>query len=150
MSDIPYAEVTDLATWSGDTIADDDARAVAVLKAASVLVRTYVGSDVTTAWEEVPDDVATVTVQVAARVWTNPNGAIAQTTGPFSVRYPEDGDAGLSLTQAERDLLSSYRTKPSGLWSLGVTRDDVYLDEYIDVVDQPNEPMPFLPGDRNP
>lgn len=147
MSEIPYADISDLATWTGETIADDDARATAVLRAASVLVRTFVGSDVTEAWTEVPDDVATVVVQVAARVWANPNGAVSQTTGPFTIRYGEEADAGLVLTGAERDLLSPYRAKVSGLWTLGITRDDEYLDQYLEVVGQPNEPMPFLPAD---
>lgn len=149
MSDIPYAEVSDLATWTGEAIADDDARATAVLRAASVLIRNFIGSDVAETWTDIPDDVSTVAVQVAARVWANPNCAVSQTTGPFTIRYGDEADAGLSLTASERDLLSPYRTKVTGLWTLGVTRDDEYLDQYLEVVGQPNEPMPFLPADGN-
>lgn len=148
MSAIPYAEVNDLAAWTGATIADDDARATAVLKAASVLVRTYVGSDVAEEWGTVPDDVATVVVQVAARVWFNPQGVIADAIDDYSRRWEESPEAGVYLSPSERDMLSPYRTSaPKGVWTLGTTRDDLYTDEYLDVVGQPNEPMPFLPGD---
>ena len=148
MSSVPYAEPADLAAWTGATIAEDDARALAVLKAASVLVRTYVGADAAEAWIEVPDDVETVVVQVASRVWFNPQGVIADTIDDYSRRWEDAPEAGVYLSKSEQDMLSPYRTSaPKGVWTLGTTRDDLYTDQYIDVIGQPNEPMPFLPGD---
>lgn len=150
MSDAPFAEVDDLAAWVGATIDGED-RAEALLMAASALVRAEVGATVTDAWETVPSEVEAVVVQVAARVWFNPQGAFAQTTGPFTVTWGSLSESGVYLTKAERDILSRFRTSgPRGLWTLGTTRADLYVDQYIDVVGQPNEPMPFLPPDVNP
>lgn len=145
--ELPFAAASDLADWLGVTIADDDARAAAVLMAASALVQAEVGTSVVEGWDEVPDVVASVTVQVAGRVWVNPNGVVSDTKGPFTVRYADDA-RGLHLTETERDILSIYRTNgPKGLFTIGITRDELLLDQYVDVVGQPGEPIPFLPPD---
>lgn len=124
------ANVNDLAAWVGQDITDD-ARALAVLSAASALVRgetgqTWVNDSGSLA--DVPEDVAAIVVQVAGRVWANPSGAIQWTRGPFSERYSDDAALGLFLTDAERAILSRYRVSgtPHGLGVLSTTRGDDY------------------------
>lgn len=114
----PLAEVSDLADWVGRTISDDDPRAGAVLSAASALVRSFVGLtwvDDTESLTEVPDSVAAIVVQVAARVWHNPSGAVSWTKGPFSERYSEGSvSSGLYLTDSEKEALSAFQVGNSG------------------------------------
>jgi hypothetical protein len=150
MATAPFATPVDLAAWVGQSIASNDARALAVLAAASSVITAEVGSDVVEEWETVPDDVAAVTVQVAARVWFNPQGLVADAIDDYSRRWENGGESGVYLTAGERDLLSKYRTSgPKGLWTLGTTRGDEYADQYLDVTNPDgstqDEPMPFLP-----
>lgn len=152
MASLPFADTDQLASWVGEEISSssDVARAEAMLTAASVLVRAEVGAAVADAWDLVPEDVEIIVVQAAARVWFNPQGLIGDSIDDYSRRWESDGtQVGAYLTQAEKDILSAYRTKPKGLWTLGVTRDDPYDDQYLDVVNASDghsqEPMPFLP-----
>lgn len=151
MAEAPFAEVDALAAWVGESIAGADTRALAILSAASALIIAEVGSDVAEAWDTVSAEVAAVTVQVAARVWFNPQGLVADAIDDYSRRWDQGGESGVYLTQGERDLLSKYRTSgPRGLWTLGTTRGDDYADQYLDVVNAATpgtleEPMPFLP-----
>jgi hypothetical protein len=113
--------VSALSAWVGETIANDDARAAAVLSAASGLVRGYAGQ----AWaDSVPDDVAAIVVQVAARVWRNPSGAVSRTAGPFSESYASDAVLGLFLTESEQSVLNRFRVVASGLGTVSTTRED--------------------------
>jgi hypothetical protein len=146
----PFAYVDQLAAWVGESIPEDDARAAAVLTAASLLVKSEVGAAVVDEWVEVPEEVTMVTIQVAARVWFNPQGLVSDSIDDYSRRWENGTESGVYLTPAERDVLSRYRAKPKGLWTLGTTRGDDYADQYLDVVnaDDPTrlqEPIPFLP-----
>lgn len=114
--------IADLAAWVGQDIAPDDLRAGAVLSAASSLVSGYAGKDWSTV--EAPADVAAIVVQVAARVWSNPTGAVAWTKGPFSERYSDSAALGLYLTESEQSALNRFRTSASGLGTLSVTRGE--------------------------
>lgn len=105
------ATVAQLAAWVGETIDSADLRALALLDAASTLVR----SEASQVWadpETAPADVVMVVVQVAARVWRNPSGAIQDTTGPFTVRWSERMGDGMYLTETERDILFRYNQRP--------------------------------------
>lgn len=126
----------DLAAWTGETIESPDgsARASAVLSAATALVRSYAGL----AWDDdsVPDVVHAVVVQVAARVWMNPNGLVQESVDDYSRRFTDDASAGLFLTDAERTILNLYRTTTSGLWVQPITTgaletplDDLFLQD---------------------
>lgn len=122
----PLATVQDLSDWLDQPIDPANSRAVAVLSAASSLVRSYTRQDWVDeagALVEVPDDVVTVVLQVAERKWRNPTGAIQETTGPFSVRYSERTGEGLFLTETEQKMLDRY--KCDALWSLSTTRCEV-------------------------
>ena len=150
MASTPFANVAALAAWVGQSIAANDARANAVLTAASVLVRSHVGASTADAWQTVPADVQQVVVQVAARVWFNPQGLVADAVDDYSRRWESGAESGVYLTAAERDMLSPYTTSHKGLWSLGTTRGDDYADQYLDVLNPDGstqtEPMPFLPA----
>lgn len=150
MASLPFATPDALAAWVGQSIDSADPRALAVLSAASVLIQSEVGASVVEAWEDIPADVSLVTVQVASRVWFNPQGLVADSIDDYSRRWENAQESGVYLTAAERDLLSRYRTTgPKGLWTLGTTRGDDYVDQYLDVVNADgsahNEQMPFLP-----
>lgn len=114
--------IEDLAAWIGEPIPSGDERAEAVLSAATGLVSGYAGKDWTTV--DAPADVVAIAVQVAARVWRNPSGAIQWTKGPFSERYGDDAAFGLFLTDEEKATLNRYRTSASGLGTISTTRED--------------------------
>lgn len=145
--------VDDLATWLGVTITDED-RAEAIIAAAYTLVRSKTGR----AWvdvdgeqlEDVSDDdfdaVTTVIMQVAARVWLNPQGVTQQSTGPFSKSVAAWAALGLSLTESELDMLPVASGSRPALWTLGTTREDPASDLpdiYLEVVD--SEDIPHVP-----
>lgn len=123
----PLATVQDLADWVGEAIEAEDPQALAYLRAASAVVRSYTGRD----WvgedgqAEAPGAVSTVVVQVAARVWRNPDGYIQDTTGPFTVRWSERIAEGIFLTAGEEDMLAPHRRGRPAVWSLPTTRGPV-------------------------
>jgi hypothetical protein len=82
MATLPPLAV-DLAAWTGEASVDP-VRAGAVLSAATALVRGYAGQ----AWDDdaVPDEIHALVVQVAARVWTNPQGLVSETVDDYSRR----------------------------------------------------------------
>lgn len=138
----PLATVQDLSDWLDQPIDPANSRAVAVLSAASSLVRSYTQQDWVDeagALVEVPDDVVTVVLQVAERKWRNPTGAIQETTGPFSVRYSERSGDGLFLTDTERRMLARY--KRDALWSMSTTRGEVETGSVRWPYNPPWEPL---------
>jgi hypothetical protein len=150
------ATLDDLDTWLGTGVVDNPARAEAILAAASTLVRAKTGA----AWvdadgeplEDVDTDeleaVRTVVVQVAARVWLNPHGDTQRTTGPFSHSVAEWASLGLSLTEAEADMLPNTRANARpALWTQATTRVDPVSDVpdiYLDVTGT-DEQIPHVP-----
>lgn len=151
------AEITDFEEWSGVEVeAEDRARVDSYLMAASVLVRseaheTFV--DAEGALEtDIPDAIGTVVVMVAARVWSNPEGFIAEGEGPFTGTRHKDAGQVLYLTETEKTLIHraiGADTDPApGLWTLGTTRLDnngtpdlpsVFLD-----TEPAGDPMPWV------
>ena len=119
------ADIDALEAWTGDTIPDDDPRALAVLAAASALVR----SETRRTWLDdmgalvaVPDELGMVVVQVAARKWLNPEDVIQDGTGPFTGRWSELAGQGIYLTDTERAICARHRQASTGVWTLGTTR----------------------------
>lgn len=138
----PLASSDELETWMGVAVSNPD-RAEAILAAASTLVRVETGrtwvdedgateDDVTTLQME---QVKTVVILVAERVWSNPRGITQQSTGPFSASVAEWAAYGLALTDSEKAMLptTSGSTRPK-LWTLNTTRcptgdlPDIYLE----------------------
>ena len=119
------ADIDALEAWTGDTIPDDDPRALAVLAAASSLVRSetrHTWLDDVGALVAVPDELGMVVVQVAARKWLNPEDVIQDGTGPITSRWSELAGQGIYLTDTERAICARHRQQSTGVWSLGTTR----------------------------
>jgi hypothetical protein len=150
----PLVTVVDLRDLVGAPISDDK-RAEAVLSRASALVRSYTGQtwvDATTGvLSGVPDDVQTVVLAVAERIWTNPSGAIQITKGPFTTRLAESAGEGLYLTDTEKAILGKYRLSGTGgLWTMQRTRGDAYIGgtQYVPTGPPPSgDPFPWYADD---
>jgi len=144
------ATVADLASWVGEPIDDGNSRAQRLLVAASARVRSFTGQtwlDSEGALTEVPDEVHTVTLQVAERKWRNPSGSVHETAGPFSNRWSERAADGIYLTEDEKSMLDSHRVNRRALWNLRAEKDDAYLEDILrdtvfDPVEGSSEPFP--------
>ena len=135
----PLASVADLAARAGEEIPESDLRAGSVLSMASALVRAYVGADYVDA--EVPDAATQVTVDVAYRVWTNPDALVGDGVDDGARRWSEaTASEGFYLTKANKLILDSLRTPKSngGLWTLGVEKGD----DYTGTIYVPTGPAP--------
>lgn len=123
----PIASWDDLEAWSSQPISNVE-RAEAILAAASTLVRSFTGRmwvDADGEWEEAvtdlqKDQVQTVVVAVAERVYTNPQGATQETVGPFSRSVAAWASLGLSLSDEEKAMLAPSNT--SGIPGLSSIR----------------------------
>ncbi len=119
----PLASVDQLVDRLGD-VTIDETRIAAVLDDASAIVRSYAAQtwlDTLGALDSVPDVVTTITLAVARRAYLNPDGAIQQTSGPFTERYAEVTGQVLFLTDTEKAALDRFRATAS-LWAQGTTR----------------------------
>lgn len=134
----PLATVPELATWLGITLDNDDPRAMAVLDAASTLVRAYTENDWLVDNEaqvygpndvDAPAEVHTVTLSVAGRAWQRPDDVESSTeaAGPYSYTRRYTGETGaLYLTSTEKMMLARHRKSVAGLAVLSTTRGDEY------------------------
>jgi hypothetical protein len=116
------ATLDELEVRVGENVTDA-ARAEAILAAASTLVRAEVGRTWVDAAgdlvDDIPDAISQVVVEVAARVWRNPEGYTQRSTGPYSASVAAWAALGLQLTAGERAMLAG--TGPSiGLSSVRV------------------------------
>ena len=119
------ADIDALEAWTGDTIPDDDPRALAVLAAASALVRSETRRtwlDDMGALAAIPDELGTVVVQVAARVWNNPEGVTYDLAGSFAANFGTDAPLGIHLTAPARASCARHRLQATGVWSLATAR----------------------------
>lgn len=152
----PLASVPDLAAWLGETIAPDDARAAAVLSAASTLVRAYTGQD----WidadtgelvADVPDAVHAVTLAVAGRAWRRSADDVKnqyEQTGPWQRSFSYGGDGGgLYLTATDKLMLRAYREQQQSIGVLSTTRGDGYLHTVYVPVEGTDSVFPWYDAD---
>jgi hypothetical protein len=127
------ASVQDFQTWTGlDESEVDEARALAILHAASTLVRTHTGRvwvDVDEDDAEVPEEGVSATklqaarevvVMVADRVYHNPRGTTQEAAGPFSRSVAAWAALGLELTANEKAMIGGSSGGIPGLGSLRV------------------------------
>lgn len=131
----PFATVDELAEWLGEPIDEDtdQRRAERVLRAASNLVRSYTHHQwADTPEDDVPEELADVTLSCAARYYTNPD---AETQWTSQIDDAMDGggrkveSSGLYLTADERRMLDGVREQASGVVaksvaSIATTRGD--------------------------
>lgn len=121
----PLVTLTEFGVWVGDDLAGDQ-QAEMVLASASALVRAEARRTWTTEdgqLSDVPDQVRTIVLEVAARRWRNPEGYTSETDGDYTYRQ-EAETASLYLLDAERDILARLRRPRSGLWTLPTTRGE--------------------------
>lgn len=95
----------DLLDDHGDPTSPDGLRALAALEDASALIRGVAGVDWVDEHEQlfgIPDVVTTITLAVAFRAYSNPQGAVQASVGDTSVSYSRGESAGsVFLTRAE-------------------------------------------------
>jgi len=142
----PLATVQDLSARVGEQLIDSDPQVLYYLDAASALIRAETGRTWVVSGDldpNLPAEVRVICVEVAARLWRNPEGVIQETTGPFTQRLPDKFADGLFLTASEKSQLARYRATRPGLWSLKTTRDDVFLDTLYLPVEGTTERIPF-------
>lgn len=118
----PFATAADLSARAGVEV-DNVPQAESILLMASAVVAAYIGQDFDDG--AVPLAASQVTINVAYRVWVNPDGLVGDTIDDASRRWSErTSSEGFYLTAADKMILDGLR-KPAanrGLWSLGVTR----------------------------
>lgn len=112
----PFATIQDFETRAGRPLegAERD-RVEALLQDASGLIRTVAGGD----WEDPPDVVRTVCLNIATRAWRNPEGVRQQSLGSFSMTFG-DVEMGVVITEEERRLIRIAA-------GFGVTLDSIQL-----------------------
>ena len=123
----PIATAADLGAFVGEDIADGNARAEMLLRMASNLVRSHTG----TAWGEsdnaaVPEAVSDVVIDVAARMWFNPEGLIGDGVDDYRRQWSESAADGMYLTAANRAMLAPHvKSKSTGLRTIATERGDL-------------------------
>ena len=134
MSTAPLASVTELADWLGEPIEADSVdakRAGMVLNYASVLVREHTGQE----WADdallaggIPEKVRMVTLQVAARGYSNPDSWGNERLDDWGAGGRPIEELGMYLTATEKAILAGFR--PSQARGLGIVRlsRDVEVD----------------------
>lgn len=126
-----YATIDDLKAASGDDqIAANDPRALRLLQFADAKIDEYCGQSFpATEGGTVPLIVTAVAAAVAARAWTNPEGAQykTDTAGPSTLTTGwGSGQAVASVPMAlrasEKDDLSRYKIRRSGIGTIATER----------------------------
>ena len=141
----PLADFDQFQDWLALTSLDPvkERRAEAVLSRVSSLVRSEAGR--TWEGEEVPEEIVTVTLDVARRVFENPQNNTSLQTGSYRDQRSAEF-VGLHLNERERAIVGRYRTQPRGLWTQSVTRGDAAADTvYVPVEGAP--PFPWYADD---
>lgn len=142
----PLAMVEDLSEWLGEPIVEDadQKRAAWALRMASELVRQE--ADRPDEWGSdgaVPEPVRLVTLQAAARGYTNPESWRDERTDDWGGSGRPLSEVGLYLTATERRMLAPYRAKkPAGIGVIATTRtpERVPLSGWV-----PTEGGPLFP-----
>lgn len=150
-----FATVDDLAARIPGGIAVDDlSRADAALVDASALVRAEAGKTWVTdnVLVDVPDAVFAVTIAVARRVMTNPDGATSENILDYSRSFSSTTLSNdVYLTKGERRVIVRAAGR-SSIWTLATTRSDVGGDVapvaagYWYASDAPEEIDPYSEG----
>lgn len=133
-------ELESFETWASRPVSNGP-RAEAILSAASTLVRTYTGRMWVDAAGDPEEDITetqldaarTVVLQLADRVYFNPNGDTQQSTGPFQRSVAAWYSSGLVLTEEDKEQLPLGTGARPALWTQATTRcendvPDIYLD----------------------
>jgi len=124
----PLADAEALSEWLGEPITEsaDVKRAEWALRNASVLVRAESDKD----WadeiqgDSLPEPVRVVTLQAAARAYTNPESWSNEGIDDWRGGGRPIEELGLYLTATEKRMLATYRPKkPAGIGVMATTRE---------------------------
>lgn len=106
----PLVSIGELNAWlPGRNIATGDVFATTILNAASLLVRDAGNSEWTPT--TVPPRAKLIATLLAKNYYLNPEGILAETTGPLSERKIDDVVRGMVLTDAEKEELAALADK---------------------------------------
>ena len=150
----PLATPLDLAAWLRVSFdAAEQQWADLVLDAVSTLVRSE-RPELPWSTGDVPDLARLVTLEVAARVWRNPDAAtsVTTTTGPFgkTVSFSDPESIGLYLSDRDKAQLARIPgVKIKGLHTISTTRVDPESDTVF-VPTQGGPDFPWYPGGEIP
>ena len=143
------ADVQDLADWIGEPIPAgtlEHTRAERVIRYASILVQDEAGTSfVSETWQSsVPEKAVSVTLQVAARGYLNPESWGNERTDDWGGGGRPVEELGMYLTATEKALLSEFRpAKPKGIGIMRLERPgaEVPYHGYVTTPDGP--PIPW-------
>ena len=143
----PLATVSDLSGWVGEPIPEGTAdwtRAEWALRAASALVRSHTERTWADPDESVPEQVVTVTLQAAARSYTNPEGWGNERLDDWGAGQRPVEEWGIYLTASEKAILADHRpNKPRGLGAISTHREPL-RDPWAGLVPTPDgQPIPW-------
>jgi len=140
------ARVEDLSDWLGEPITEevDIKRAQLALRMSSALVRresgrNWLAEDQSTVAFPLPDDVTLVTLTVAGRGYSNPEGWEDEAVDDWRGRR-DLTEVGMYLTPSEKALLAPFAgTKFRGLGTVATTRGPVFdIDRETWVINGPH------------
>ena len=104
---MPFITVADLASYLRNPAVASDTDAQFYVDLANGTVEDVIGTLAT-----VPTRVKSITLEIAARAWRNPNGYSSETIDDYTYRRDADTrQAGVYLTDAERAELVGYSGK---------------------------------------
>jgi hypothetical protein len=148
---VPLITVEALGRWVRQPIEGDEVDyAMVMLEGVSSYVRGEVGKTYLDPEDPtdqtlltVPQEIRTLVMQLAGRIWRNSEGVIQETTGPFTVRWAEKIAEGLYLTEAEERIVNRHKSGvKSGLFSMPVTMGDYALSDLKEETDPYDEGWP--------
>lgn len=151
----PLLNLSDLAVWAREAIPPEDPWALAVIDAASWLVRNTAGFPLWTA-TDAPPRARQIASHVAARSYKNPDSVVTEgALGPLGGdRTVEELARALHLTDGERAELEAMRPEATGpssgdLWIQPTGLDDsvASLDAYLSDTGGSDWLIPYLHED---
>ncbi len=135
----PLMTLGELADWTRREIPQEEPFAKLVIQATSGLIRLHGDSNWT--YSTLPPEARTIMALVTKNYYLNPEGIIAETTGPLSERKLEDFVRNMTLTDEEKITLARVAGKEphlplagGRLWTVSTRREDVRcqpLDLYL-------------------
>ena len=124
--------INELSVWVREELEPDDSFALAVMDAASTLVRKA-GDDTWTS-STVPAVAKLVTLLVAKRTYLNPDGVVSSTVGPLSERVIDIEASGMRLSDEEVAQVQSalpVDQQSTGIWLQPITRGVLETPVYL-------------------
>lgn len=143
--------IASLAVWCQQEIEDDDAFAIKVVNAASIVVRNEAQHPEWTlaGGTAAPAQAILIAEMLAKRTYLNPDAVTRSSVGPLSETTLDDFARTLELTDAEKDVLHGYwpgaeAPGPGGFWIQPLTKDEATEDLYVGDISGSDWFLPFV------